>query len=39
MEGLLLVLLFVIAMIFVVVARVKLERKIAPYQRKNFEDV
>jgi hypothetical protein len=33
MEGLLLVILFVIAMIFVVVARIKLERKIAPYDR------
>ena len=39
MEGLLLVILFVITMILVVIARTKLERKIAPYQRKNYEDL
>jgi hypothetical protein len=39
MEGLLLVVLFVITMILVVIARTKLERKIAPYQRKNYEDL
>jgi len=39
MEELLLVILFVVTMIFVVVARVKPERKIGPYRRKNCEDV
>ena len=39
MEGLLLVILFVITMILVIIARTKLERKIAPYQRKTYEDL
>jgi len=36
MEGLLVVILFVITMIFVVVARIKLERKIATYERNRI---
>ena len=37
MEGLLFVVLFLVAMIFVVVVRTKLERKIAPYEDKGFD--
>ena len=38
MEGLLFVVLFIVTMIFVVVVRTKLQRKIAPYEDKDFED-
>ena len=38
MEGLLFVVLFIVTMIFVVVVRTKLERKIAPYEGKDFEE-
>ena len=38
MEGLLFVVLFLVIMIFVVVVRTKLQRKIASYEDKDFED-
>jgi len=38
MEGLLFVVLFIVTMIFVVVVRTKLQRKIAPYEHKDYED-